>query len=133
MSLETVATKLRLRTMRLEDGEVVVPLRGWKKSLRFDSNNPHAGEWGQGIWYALIPCKRPGIIAGSVLAHNTELDPKTTDDAVLIHGSPGAIIELITKGPKKFRAMTQRRLSPEHAAKVAEATKKYRFTASPAQ
>lgn len=127
MDLETAATTHRLRTIRLEDGEACIPLHGRKKNARYDSNNPHAGIWGANLWYALVESKQPKRAAGAALAFDTTLTPQITDNACLMFGTPTQILALITTGPKPFRAMRKRSLSPEHAAKLAEANKPHRF------
>jgi hypothetical protein len=130
MDLETVATSRRLRFTKLEDGEAVIPLRGFKKSARYPSNGPHAGIWDHDHWYALVPCKLTNRCAGSALSHDTTLTPVISDGAVIMLGPQDAILSLITKGPKTFRCFTRRKLSPDHAAKLSQANSNYRFSAS---
>lgn len=130
MDLETAAKEHRLKIMRLEDGEVVIPLRGWKKKARHGSDNPHCGIWGANLWYVLIEAKQPNRPAGAALAFDTTLTPKTTDNACMVFGSASQILSLVTKGPKPFRAMKRRVLSASHAEKLAQANKQHRFMPS---
>lgn len=115
MDVESVATANRLKMMRLEDGEVVIPLRGGRKD-RYPSNSPHAGIWSETEWYALVPCPRPGRTVDAACAFDWALTFKITDNAAIVFGAPTSILSLITKGPLKFRAKSLRKVSAETLA-----------------
>lgn len=129
MMVEEFAAKHRLRTLKLEDGEVVVPLRGAKKD-RYPSNNPHAGKWSEAEWYVLIPTNYPARTADAATGFDWALTFKLTDNAVLVFGAPISILALITKGPNKFRARTLRRLAPAHKARLIQTGARHRFAKS---
>lgn len=129
MTVEEFAAKHRLKVARLEDGEVVVPLRGGKKG-RYPSNNPHAGLWGEDLWYALVQTRYPSRTADAATRFDWALTFNITDEEVIVFGAPLSILALITKGPNAFRARTMRRLAPAHVARLVQSGARHRFAKS---
>lgn len=112
MDLEVAAKERRLRTIKLEDGELVIPLRGAKKT-RYPSANPHAGVWGTDRWYVMVPTTRPVLTQNKATDFDWALEFTLADDAVLVFGHPNSILDLIINGPPVFRARQRR--SPNEA------------------
>jgi len=125
----------RFRTMKLEDGEEVIMLRGSRKKPldpngrpTYRSNCPHAGVWGKKTCYVLVPSAR-GVSnrARKCLSFGPGLVDRSGDFELLILGPSNEITNLITSGPSFCRAMTRRTVSPERA----ESMRQFRF--QPAQ
>lgn len=93
----------RHRTLRLEDGELVVALRGASGPRRCD--RPHAGLWGPGVGYVFV--QSPGRVrrrAGACLAFDPGLEDRSSDAEVLILGTVEQIARLVSAGPAFCRA-----------------------------
>ena len=119
--MELVNLYPRFRTMRLEDGELVVMLRGARRKFTdgWMSDQPHAGDWSRVLSYALIPATRPGARARAVLGFDRNLSVNPTDDAVLVTGPHDAVGKLLSEGPSFCRAKIRRLPQPQTAAQVA--------------
>ena len=106
------------RTMKLEDGEQVTMLRGSRKRPKDGaqrSNQPHAGTWGPGRGYILVPCKtsrQVNLRAASALRHAPGLENRSGDLEVLFLGPQSVIDDLVARGPLWCRAMTRRSGGP---------------------
>ena len=97
----------RHRTMRLEDGEMVVQIRGGgrRRNVSYPSNLPHAGLWSETEGYAILYFgARAGRRPGSILAFDPSLDVKTTDAEILVRGPRERIRNLLDNGPPFCRA-----------------------------
>ena len=100
----------RLRQIKLEDGEVVVPL-GRSRCQRHEqpSSRAHAGVWSDSASYALLTsATRSGSVANSVRAFDSCLCLLRTDGELLIIGPDAVIERLIREGPPCLRARRKR-------------------------
>jgi hypothetical protein len=100
-----VAERGRLRTARLEDGELVIRLRG------AEVNRAHAGAWGVGRWYVLLECGRPG--AASRVLSAFDMQVAANDAGVLAIGDEAGLLRVFATGPVWARP---RRRRPEGSA-----------------
>lgn len=115
----------RFLTMRLEDGEQVVRLRGGRgKGLAWKSDRPHAGVWGPEKDYVLVPCQTSASAkrrAKVAVSSWPGLNDRSSDDAVLLLGPPGLIERFMTEGPPWARALISRKGMPRSDAQQAAA------------
>lgn len=106
-------------TMRLEDGEQVVRLKGGRGARRYNSDRPHAGVWGPETDYVLVPCRssrQAKLRAGSLLSSFPMLDDRSPDDGILMLGAPAAIYAVLTQGPAWCQALVSRKGQPRSKA-----------------
>ena len=114
----------RVHRMQLEDGEPVVLLRGARKrrvdrygKASWRSAEPHAGEWGPGTGYVLVPSDRAtNRRAKLALEFDASLENRSGDVEVLLLGPIESIERLITSGPTFCRARRRRTMNPEQLA-----------------
>lgn len=110
----------RFRTIRLEDGEPVIPLRGRRPKPRHPSDAPHAGLWAPGLGYVLVPFslgKRTPLRATLGVYFETLGVPavdRSSDSEILFLAPLEAIFSLLKSGPPSCRARI--RHSPRSAA-----------------
>jgi hypothetical protein len=112
---------MNFMTMRLEDGEQVIRLRGCKR-LGWKSSHPHAGIWGAKTHYVLVPCRSTRSVNQKVtmaLRSFVGLTDRSSDAEVLLLGSPEVIEALITTGPRWCRARISKAGRPRTAAQLA--------------
>ena len=109
----------RLRQIRLEDGEVVVPLgRARLQDDVWPSSRPHAGKWSDSESYALLTSVTRAVgVANYVRAFDPCLNVLVTDCEILVRGPHNAIERLILEGPRCLRARCQR--NPSSASHLA--------------
>lgn len=113
-------------TMRLEDGEQVVRLRGGRGKRQWNSDRPHAGLWGQNLAYVLIPgLGQRSATTRSRLAQERypDLQNRSGEGEVLLIGPVDRILELVTKGPLWCRAIPSRKGQPRTEAQQEAARK----------
>lgn len=106
----------RFRTARLEDGEVVIRLRG--KGGRYPSDQPHAGVWSRSEMYILVPSSQPDRRVVQALAMFPVLRSQSGEDAVLLIGADDVILTLISTGPSWCRARVRK--APETASHLSK-------------
>ena len=86
-----VAERNRWRTRFLEDGELVIRLRG----------GGHAGAWGRETWYLCVPCKSPARRAAKL----PDLHDKSGDAELLMLGPTHRMVfSVLANGPPWARA-----------------------------
>lgn len=124
--LKALAAEHLLRTTRLEDGELVIRLRG-KARGGWPSDHAHAGMWSDDTMYVLVPVEHPKRRAHSAREMFPRLVDRSSDGEVLLLGSDEDILKLITTGPDWCRARKKRQVSPEEAAASAERLKATQF------
>ena len=110
----------RHRVWRLEDGERVVMLRAARRRCAgWRSDQPHAGLWGPGTAYVLVPTtgsvRRRAI---ACLTFDPALRDRSSDVEVLVLGSVEQIARLISSGPAFCRARVRPAHSPEALARL---------------
>lgn len=96
----TVAAAHNWRTWTLEDGEVVVPLRGARKASM--SNGPHAGYLGSEEWYIY----HPRLLNGRNRLRG--LLDRSGDFETRLYGTAEAVYAALTYGPGALRAKLRR-------------------------
>lgn len=112
-------------TMRLEDGESVIRLRGGR-GLQRKSDRPHAGVWGKKTSYVLVPCRtrhQTRMRAALAVSSVEGITDRSSDAEVLVLGTHEAIERLITSGPAFCRALVSRAGQPRSEAQIAAAEK----------
>jgi len=119
------------RSMTLEDGEIVTPLRrGSRPKPRWKSDAPHAGHWGAGSDYLLIPNLTRFSVARrarQALNLHPDLSNRSGDSDLLLLGPPHSIHALFTLGPSWARALTRPSLTPEQRDRIVAAGAPFRF------
>jgi len=97
------AEALRLRTRKLEDGELVLPV----------GRGGHAGAWGAAEWYVFLPSKRHASELGAL-----GLRLRTGDAEVLAFGTQEHVIAVVNAGPawRRAKRLSGRPGAPEHLA-----------------
>lgn len=92
------------RQAKLEDGEPVVMIRGWKKNGQ-PSDQPHGGMWGKDCAYILVPdVTRISRAMREAMAMCPGLKNRSGDSDFMLHGSVGEIAALMARGPSMLRA-----------------------------
>ena len=99
----------RFRTMRLEDGEQVIRLRGAARGSH-KSDRPHSGTWGHGKSYLLVPCQseRSLKLRLNACPGLAGLENRSGDVEILLIGPEAEITHLIANGPAWCRAQKRR-------------------------
>lgn len=112
--IESAALR-RWRVSKLEDGEAVVQIRGWRRSARWPSQNPHAGTWSSMLWYLYLPRRAKNRAR---VAAQYGLEDRSGDSEVLLTGAPDSMLTLLVDGPSWARARVRRTgrpgVHPEH-------------------
>lgn len=100
----------RFRIMRLEDGEQVVRLAGGPKSRSgWPSDKPHAGMWGGGVAYLLMPSVLSPERRFRAMAEQVQgLKDRSGDKELLVTGPTASILSLLESGPSFCRARLKR-------------------------
>jgi hypothetical protein len=124
--LKAIAAEHLLRTKRIEDGELVIRLRG-KKQGAWPSDHTHAGMWSSDTMYVLVPCNHPRGRAQAACQQFPHLVDRSSDGEVLLLGSIEDVLALLSSGPMWARARKKRQVSPEEAATSAERLKATQF------
>jgi hypothetical protein len=123
---ESMFGNVRHRTMKLEDGEQVVRLVGGGRAKDgWPSDKPHAGMWGEGVAYLLVPsgsATRRRVRA--LLEAEPGLSDRSGDREVLVTGPTQAIARLLESGPP-FARVRLRRVGGDASRLIA-----YRFPAA---
>jgi hypothetical protein len=128
MSVESVSAEHRFRTRKNEDGEVVVRLVG--KARGYPSDFPHAGMWSKTRWYIYLPCSQPARRAKIALNWSilkNSLQDHSGDSELLLLGTEGEILALLTSGPAWIRARHKATRTTDQKLAASERLAPHRF------
>src|SRR5436309_1977159 len=119
-----LAARERQRAARLEDGELVIRLRG------AEVESAHAGKWGAGSWCLLVEHGCPASAACRLSGFGLRVS--ANDAGVLAFGDEVALLRAFAEGPAWARS---RRRRPAGSAEQLESFRKsaYRTSSGPAQ